>query len=614
MEQEAIYDYFHELLAKEGSLPVWGILQDLAPLLERSGDVVLLIQKAMKTHASDKAILSTLESFYAEMLLVAGDVDTVVPIFINYLNQKDLPENQRDHASNIAEKLIKLGKLSDKPEWVEIGKAKILAFAREALKDVEEYSIDHEISKLLKLGLYYEGEQLILESANKLLKKAKSDQFHNYHTLNAFCIQLVHIYHETDRHEDIVYLLNNSWWWNQQGLALIHDHRGELYSMIAEALYKTGDHQNAVEVAKFGILKNPGKDVCYKILLEIEGKKMIPFLDRLIKDNIFEERPLIWKAQLLLNQNNFKEAELTARKAIAIDPSDGEQGKGDRMRAYAILAEILEKTNNSKDAALFRRVVKAIRISENADDYFAAGLYETAIKMYRSSLEQFSDAYCIQSRLAKRLTEVGKSKEAATHYRRAYELMPSSFGRVETHCFGCEGAFAKEKIAETVFLEMLKESPNNPVLHYLMGYLKSEYDRENESLGYYKKAVELDPLYLNAWKKILKIAEANGDFKKADESRIKIMLLTKDFSNFESIYNPKSQWEFFVEAKKISPAIPLPKTCYQIMGTATLEKINKKLYEQKSYSHGYNGGKEKSLPATPQEAITRNKLIQALIK
>ena len=61
--------------------------------------------------------------------------------------------------------------------------------------------------------------------------------------------------------------------------------------------------------------------------------------------------------------------------------------------------------------------------------------------MWRKALEQFADAYCIQSRLAIRLMEAGRREEAFEHYRRAYELMPSSFGRVESHCFGCESVF-----------------------------------------------------------------------------------------------------------------------------------------------------------------------------
>ena len=52
----------------------------------------------------------------------------------------------------------------------------------------------------------------------------------------------------------------------------------------------------------------------------------------------FQARPLIWKASALLNAGKVNEAEAAIKKAISIDPSDGEQGRGNRMRAYAVLA------------------------------------------------------------------------------------------------------------------------------------------------------------------------------------------------------------------------------------------------------------------------------------
>ncbi len=100
--------------------------------------------------------------------------------------------------------------------------------------------------------------------------------------------------------------------------------------------------------------------------------------------------------------------------------------------------------------------------------------------------------------------------EAAEHYRRAFELMPDSFGRVESHCFGCEHVFAGEKsqgVAEKVFTQMLAVRPDKPQLHYLMGYLREEQERMPEAAEHFRKAVGLDPLYLNAWNRLAGIEE-----------------------------------------------------------------------------------------------------------
>ena len=162
------------------------------------------------------------------------------------------------------------------------------------------------------------------------------------------------------------------------------------------------------------------------------------------------------------------------------------------------------------DAETYREIVKAIRLSEDADQFYQAGLLKHAITMYEGALNHFSDAYCIQSRLAIQLAALGDNAGAEEHYRRAYELMPDSFGRVESHCFGCERAFDGEKaqsIAEKVFTQLVAERPNKPQVHYLLGYLRQEQEHYNAALTNYLTAVRLDPDYLNAWVKAQEVSE-----------------------------------------------------------------------------------------------------------
>jgi tetratricopeptide (TPR) repeat protein len=149
-------------------------------------------------------------------------------------------------------------------------------------------------------------------------------------------------------------------------------------------------------------------------------------------------------------------------------------------------------------------------MSEEADKFYMTGLLKHAITMYEDALNHFSDAYCIQSRLAIQLAALGLNAEAEEHYRRAYELMPDSFGRVESHCFGCERVFDGEhaqSIAEKVFTQLAAERPNKPQVHYLLGYLRQEQEHYNEALTNYLTAVRLDPDYLNAWVKLQEASE-----------------------------------------------------------------------------------------------------------
>jgi tetratricopeptide (TPR) repeat protein len=199
------------------------------------------------------------------------------------------------------------------------------------------------------------------------------------------------------------------------------------------------------------------------------------------------------------------------------------------MRAYAVLSEILQRKGDVQNSEQSAHAVAAIRLSEKADALHAAGLYGRAFDTYRDALELFSDAYCIQSRLAVQLNKQGRRREALEHYRRAYELMPESFGRVESHCFGCESVFQDSEaqgIAERVFSDVIRVTPGKAQAHYLLAYLretKGDYEGAVQSL---RSAVGIDGKYLNAWKRLHDIGDKTYlDPGEQDIARLKLLEL-----------------------------------------------------------------------------------------
>ncbi len=280
--------------------------------------------------------------------------------------------------------------------------------------------------------------------------------------------------------------------------------------LAAASLNALGQKDQAQKITDALLNHAPGLDRGYELLLALEGTNAIPRLDEQFARDKFEERPLIWKADVLGAKTISKAADhQSSSQAIAIDPSDGEEGRGDRMRAYAELADIREARGDAKEASFYREIVKAIRLSEDADQFYLAGLLKRALGMYQEGLNHFADAYCIQSRMAIQLAALGKNAEAEEHYRRAYELMPDSFGRVESHCFGCERAFEGERaqgIADKVFTQLVAERPQKPQVHYLLGFLRQQQERYNEALTNFLAAVRLDPDYLNAWVRLAEIS------------------------------------------------------------------------------------------------------------
>ena len=227
------------------------------------------------------------------------------------------------------------------------------------------------------------------------------------------------------------------------------------------------------------------------------------------------------------------------------------------MRAYSVLADIREARGDHAQSTLYREAVRSIRISEHADDLLKAGLVARAITLYQEALTHFGDAYRIQSRLAVQMMEVGRVKEAEEHYRRAYELMPTSFGRMESHCFGCEGVFrgdVAETAAENVFQELLKKMPNKPQVHYLLGYLRNEHGRYAEALIHYREAVTLDPDYINAWRQIHTLGESIAlPQSLRNSAALNQMRLQNDASVLKEVTDLRAAWAAVQTARAANP-------------------------------------------------------------
>lgn len=332
----------------------------------------------------------------------------------------------------------------------------------------------------------------------------------------------------------------------------------------ARLMNALGDKASARRILEAQLVRTPGVDPLYEEYLGLVGADALSLLDRLDAADRYQERPLIWKAYLQLVVGELDQAAATLQRAIEIDPSDGEEGQGDRMRVYALMSEVMSAKNDETKAKFFRDVVKAIRTSEQADRWFQVGAYQRAISLYREGLNFFQDAYCIQSRLAIRLAAEGRTAEALEHYRRAYELMPGSFGRVESHCFGCEHAFAGEKpqgIAEEVFTRLLREQPAKPQVYYLVGYLRQEQKRFQEAAGHYRKATELDPLYLNAWKKLGEVGAQSG-LVPSERDDLEVKLLELDpgqrhvSPNLERVSNLPRLWRELRKAQQTFEVLP----------------------------------------------------------
>jgi len=512
-QHEALYQFLHDLLGRRPEMRVWEVYLREAALTGHSAEALALVDGLLERKDLGAELLADLKFRRANALLAADQVDAGIAELRGLLAEPPKRDEKNLEArSDAAIRLAGLGRVLERRELSDQG----LAFAKAvlALPPAERY--DWQRQQLLRETFAEQRKSGRAAEAEALAKAQLTSKF-SLSAINPFSgdarmeemvatTELASLHGAAQRHPEVLALIDGSTAWAVRDLrGLMHQKDSldvPLPLIAARALAATGRKETAVAIARATVEAYPGQDAGYELEAAID-KDAHEFLDRMYAADQFEERPLIWKAVLYVKDGRNLEAESVIRRAITIDPSDGEEGPNDRMRAYAVLADVLEARGAKDDAALFRRAVAAIRISERSDELHKLGLYQRAFAGYRSALEQFADAYCIQSRLAIRLTEQGRREEAFQHYRRAYELMPASFGRVESHCFGCESVFDGEEqqsLAEKVFNQLLAKDPQKPQIHYLLGYLQKERGRYPEAVKRFGESVRLDPEYLNAWK------------------------------------------------------------------------------------------------------------------
>ncbi|MBB5034248.1 tetratricopeptide repeat protein [Prosthecobacter vanneervenii] len=557
-----VLGFLKQLLSKDPGIPCWRQFIELSARQNASAAALELMDKSLATPGLSAGVKSQIQSHRYLALLAADKREEGVQVLRELVNagpqggasdgkaqaqevrqrweqlgvhvteamlsrfqQEARGGDSRglDEYIRLCGKLAALGQLLGKPELIEEGLSKANA-TYETLPDNDPNGPSFADSLVDLLLDHQRGPKAESVLANQIVRMLGADKPQRGRVrLDSQLTQLAAIYDQGGRHADVLALLEQSPYWGAPDLAAFESNNSgktPLLLIAARALDGAGRADDARRVVSRALQDYPATDGVYELLLKVGAKQPLEeLLDEMAKRDRFEERPLIWKARVQLNAGKLDEAEKTVRAAIAIDPSDGEQGKGDRMRAYAVLAEVLEKKGDADTAKIMRGAVSAIRKSEAADDWWQAGLLSEAVRRYEAALLDFADAYCIQSRLALRYSEVGDMARAEQHYLRAFELMPESFGRVESHCFGCEGAFKNhqaQNAADKVFTRLAATPPVKAQVYYLLGYLRESQDRSADAAEAYRQAVKTDPDYLNAWKELSSLSETSGI---ADEER-----------------------------------------------------------------------------------------------
>lgn len=654
---EAVVDFLRDMLTRDPALPFWDNFITLAAQQNRAREALDLLRATQARPGLEPDIAASLRQRYATALLAADEVDEGIAVLraliaedqgaatkatpsptpqtasdsITAVNadgdgatDEDDDKDSRDQIGERVERinlLLTLGRLLEKPALIEKG----LSAAQSLLPRLGERDYYHRdtlieatTETLLSQNRAADAEALLSDHLAALRLTERGS--YRSETPEAL-LKLAALYGRAGRPADVLRLFSGSPDLAAGDLAELPVADGSeiadsAHILIADALIATGRAEEARPILRRVVQNQPGCDAAYERLEKLGGPDYEAFLEQAARWDRFEERPLIWKARHQLASGRAAEAEKTIRAAIAIDPSDGEQGKGDRLRAYAVLGDILEKRGDTAQAALMRGAVAAIRLSEEADDWWTAGLLTRAVGLYEESLLKFADAYCIQSRLALRYNELGQFDKAEQHYRRAFELMPESFGRVESHCFGCEGAFKgprAQTVAEKVFTQLATRLPDRAQVFYLLGYLRSEQDRPAEAAENFRKAVALDPDYLNAWSKLQSLAGATT-IPAAERETIALAILRLDPAGkharpqLDGVADLRKLWGALLA---IETSLPIPETGPLFAFTATRAKRDAAPRNEDAYDH-FESMNSTDQPLNLRQHLSENSLLSLI--
>lgn len=534
-QSEAVYRYLAQLLERRPDMAAWDVYLEQAGYLGHAQEALALLDRLLKRRDLSGFVRADLAAKRLDALLGADQVDKAAAGFKELLMAAPMRDEAKlDERVTAAIRLAGLGRVLKQQPLSDVGFAfagKAVALPVTASRNWRPAAVRDLSAELRRQGRVAEAQQLALAELER-----EDPRYAGFSTIiadpakRAALVELAGLYDAAGRSADVLRLLNEVGIWGARDLREAiadKDSLGTPLGMMAARALKANGRATAARASVLALLDRlPGHDPAYQLLVDLGTDEAVAELDRRYARDQFEERPLIWKAFVLNMGRQYDAAEGTVRRAIAIDPSDGEQGPNDRMRAYAVLADVMQARGQPKASQDYRQAVSAIRLAEQADELRKLGLYQRASALYKSALGEFSDAYCIQSRLAVQLGKMGLRDEALVHYRRAFELMPDSFGRVESHCFGCESVFAgprAQEIAEQVFTALIQRGSNKPQAPYMLGYLRMEQGRYDEALVLFRQAVALDSAYLNAWKHLQELGDKTYiEASERDIARLKL--------------------------------------------------------------------------------------------
>jgi tetratricopeptide (TPR) repeat protein len=483
---------------------VQGLKDDFRICLERPAiarKVLPLLKKALVTEPDERE----LRMMY-DLCGTLGQKRDMLPLLRKILGKKRTQENDRlldaaamyfqkieannltdGQVADLALRHFKNG-YGDREQCLEIGKL----LHRQDLIAAASKTQSESLASLFELKKYRQIEDWALKANGDDGPKA-----------------LLRVYNLVGKHQDVVDLLDTFPDWQEDDLLGIRGYIFDGYDInisyeAGKALIAVGNWDAGLPVLRHSLKSSTQVVEAYNFFAKTLGDDAaIKEFDKMFAADPLDSNPLIWKAKILLRQGRVKDAEKETLKALKIDPLNGNWINDAKVETQKLMGEILAAQGKKEESHKWKSAVEATRLVELGDKFCEAGLTQGGIGHLRKATIKAPNSFYAHARLASELYEAGRIGEAKPHYKRAFQLLPSSFGAAEGLPYRLDYTFLRNPVAKSLAQEvltgMLKQDPQNPRINYHMGALMFDQGRHAEAVKFYLKAIEIDPSYLMAY-------------------------------------------------------------------------------------------------------------------
>jgi tetratricopeptide (TPR) repeat protein len=136
--------------------------------------------------------------------------------------------------------------------------------------------------------------------------------------------------------------------------------------------------------------------------------------------------------------------------------------------------------------------------------------------------------------LANVLADLGRTREAIDHYRRALAI-DANFAKAHNNLGLALAAQGRPYEALDEYRQALRIKPANAKAHYNLGAALEQFGLRNEALSHYRQALRFDPRHADAWNNLANVQAALGRDDLAQPAYLEA--LRTDPHNYQAHYN-----------------------------------------------------------------------------